>query len=135
MQDPPVSSDYLGREKEIAQLFARVLPLIDATLVKEYRLSPGEALELECSIYDWFHRFTRRPGSVKSVKALRPTLALMVCQAGHLYWVGKEQDGPLPRDEALTRTLSLGPEEIAIELEKRLEDQDGGSRRPGEEER
>jgi hypothetical protein len=105
-----------GRREEIDSIFCRVLPMIDSALVRHYRLSQDEAMGVEQSLYEWFHGFARRPGSPKSAEGLRPHLLLMACQAGHVYWTGKVVEES-QRDESVKRSLVLGPQEIAIEVE------------------
>jgi hypothetical protein len=47
----------------------------------------------------------------------------MTCKVAHVYWVAKSES-ELPKNEMLRRTLALGPEIIASELEKEIEDQE-----------
>ncbi len=105
--------------KEAAAVFGRILPLIEKALLSNYRLPPSEATEVEQKLYEWFQRFCRRPGSVRSSAALRSELLLMACRAGHVYSISKLEDA-LAADERLKRSLTLGPEVIAIEIEKGL---------------
>ena len=44
----------------------------------------------------------------------------MACRAGHVYSISKLED-LLAEDDRLTRSLTLGPEVIAIEIERGLE--------------
>lgn len=111
-----MSDNLTSRRDEIDSIFGRVLPLIDSALVRHYRLSQDKAMEVEQSLYEWFHGFARRPGSPKSADGLRPHLLLMACQAGHVYWSGKVVEES-PKDESVKRSLVLGPQEIAIEVE------------------
>lgn len=97
--------------------------MIDSTLTSHYNVPKEDAAQIEQELFKWFDRFSRRPGSPQSAKALRPHLLLMACQAGHVYWSGRLGDKPA-EDERLNRNLILGPQEIAIELERRLEDGD-----------
>ncbi len=114
-----------NRRDEIDSIFGRVLPLIDSALVRHYRLCQDEAMEVEQSLYQWFHGFARRPGSPKSAEGLRPHLLLMACQAGHVYWSGKVVEES-PRDESVKRSLALGPQEIAIEVETTVKRRETG---------
>ncbi len=75
---------------------------------------------MEQRLSEWFESFSRRPGTPEAIEALRSHLLLMTCQAGHVYWAGK-LGTELPADENVKRALTLGPQEIAIELEKRVE--------------
>jgi len=43
----------------------------------------------------------------------------MTCKVGHVFW--SAHLGEEPKDERVRRVLALGPEVIAIELEKRAE--------------
>jgi hypothetical protein len=114
-----MSSTFTGRNKEAASVFGQILPLIERALVSNYRLPPREASEVEQRLYDWFQRFCRRPGS-RRPESLRSELLLMACRAGHVYSVSKLED-LLAEDDRLTRSLTLGPEVIAIEIERGLE--------------
>jgi len=40
----------------------------------------------------------------------------MACHAGHVYWSGKPTE-ETPKEGSVRRSLSLGPQRIAIELE------------------
>lgn len=113
-----MSSPFTGN-KEAATVFGQILPLIEKALVTNYRLPPKAASEVEQRLYDWFQRFCRRPGS-RSPESLRSELLLMACRAGHVYSVSKIED-LLAEDERLKRSLTLGPEVIAIEIERGLD--------------
>ena len=93
--------------------------MIERALVSNYRLPPREATEVEQKLYEWFQRFCRRPGGGRSPAALRSELLLMACRAGHVYSLSKLED-LLATDERLKRSLTLGPEVIAIEIERGL---------------
>ncbi len=114
-----MSSTFSGRNKEAASVFGQILPLIERALVTNYRLPPREANEVEQRLYDWFQRFCRRPGS-RRPESLRSELLLMACRAGHVYTMSRLED-VLARDERLTRSLELGPEVIAIEIERGID--------------
>ena len=114
-----MSSTFSGN-RQAAAVFGRILPLIDRALVSNYRLPPKEATQVEQKLYEWFERFCRRPGSTRSPESLRSELLLMACRAGHVYSLSKIED-LLATDERLKRSLSLGPEVIAIEIENGLE--------------
>ncbi len=120
-----VSGNLTNRRDEIDSIFGRVLPLIDSALAHHYRLSQDEAMEVEQSLYEWFHGFARRPGSPKSADGLRPHLLLMACQAGHVYWSGRSVEES-QRDEGVKRSLALGPQQIAIEVETARRGRDTG---------
>jgi hypothetical protein len=114
-----MSSTFSGRNKEAASVFGQILPLIERALVSNYRLPPREATEVEQRLYDWFQRFCRRPGS-RRPESLRSELLLMACRAAHVFSVSRLED-LLAEDDRLTRSLTLGPEVIAIEIERGLE--------------
>jgi hypothetical protein len=114
-----MSSTFTGKNKEAASVFGQILPLIEKALVTNYRLPPKEATEVEQRLYDWFQRFCRRPGS-RQPESLRSELLLMACRAGHVYSVSRLED-LLSEDERLKRSLTLGPEVIAIEIERGLD--------------
>jgi hypothetical protein len=112
-----VSGNLTSRRDEIDVVFGAALPQIDTALVEQYALPREEADELERNLYEWFHGFARRPASPRSGEALRTHLLLMTCQAGHVYWAGKLGEAA-PAAESVRRALTLGPQQIAIELEK-----------------
>jgi hypothetical protein len=105
-----------GMNREAASVFGQVLPLIERALLSNYQLPPKEATEVEQRLYDWFQRFCRRPGT-RQPGSLRSELLLMACRAGHVYSVSRLEE-VLSNDERLQRSLTLGPEIIAIEVER-----------------
>jgi hypothetical protein len=114
MDDPDVKEDA------IAIILARSSALVESTLVSDYGLPKEEAERLARELSEWFDRLTRRPGTPTSLVALRAQLVSMTCKVGHVYWSGKLGTAN-PVNETLKRTLALGPEVIAFEVEKRLE--------------
>lgn len=127
-----VSSNLSRSDEEIDRVFGKALGLIDSTLVVEYGIARADASELEQKLHDWFHLFSRRSGSGGPVAKLRFYLFLMACQAAHTYSAGKFWE-----DERVKRALELGPQEIAIELEKKLEEvekREGQAKEPKKEE-
>ena len=113
-----MSSEPTSRFAEIDRLFARTLPLVQTALIQEYRLSALEASEIEQSLLEWFRGFSRRPGSPQTSEALRHHLLSMTCQAAHVFSSGRL--GGLSGDPRLQRALTLGPQQIAIEIEEQL---------------
>ena len=109
-----------NRREEVDRIFGRVLPLIDSALLQHYGLSRSEASEVEECLRDWFYGFVRRPGTPCTLTQLRPHLLSMACNAGHVYWSGKIAED-VPLDGNVQRSLTLGPQRIAVELEKTLE--------------
>ena len=102
-------------------MFAQVAPQIDSALVSRYRLPQPEAERLGQELFHWFHRLCRRPGTPTSAKLLRPQLLSMACRVGHVYWTARgNAEGE--HDEIVRRSLALGPEIIAIEIENGLSD-------------
>lgn len=105
-----------SRQAEVDRVFSRSLPLLESALTQEYRLTPQEAAEVQQSLLEWFRGFARRPGSPESPDALRRHLLNMTCEAGHVYSTGRLAASST--DERLQRTLTLGPQQIAIEIEE-----------------
>jgi hypothetical protein len=126
-----MSSSQTSGYEEIDRVFVRALPLVECALVQEYRLSPQEAAEIEQSLLEWFRGFGRRPGSPQSSEALSRHLLSMTCQAGHVFSSGRLGTSLL-RDDRLQRTLTLGPQQIAIEIEARVEKAPEPSNRNGD---
>jgi hypothetical protein len=111
-----MSSNPSSLSSEAAAVFGRIRPLIDAALVRQYRLPPAEAEEVRERLYDWFRRFCHRPG-LRSPEELEAELLLMACRAGHVYSSGQSNEGSVA-DHRVQRSLTLGPEIIAIEIQK-----------------
>jgi hypothetical protein len=107
------------RDQAVAALFERALEVIDSTLTSLYGVPNADASQLEQELFEWFSRLARRPSSPDSVRALRPHLISMACKVGHVYWMGKPV-AEQPKNETVRRSLALGPEIIAVELEARL---------------
>lgn len=126
-----MSVNATDRREEIDRVFGRALSLIETALVSQYGLPAEEAKEVEQSLYEWFHGFARRPGSPRSGEGLRPHLLLMACQAGHVYWCGKMAEVS-PNDDSVKRALTLGPQQIAIELATAGKDREGTIKDGGE---
>lgn len=132
-----MSGNFTTWREEADQVFGRVLPLIDSALTHQYGLARDEATEVEGCLYEWFHGFVRRPGTPRTDETLRPHLIMMACQAAHVYRSGKLSERS-PVSEDVRRSLALGPQQIAIELEKadkkqKKNDGEPGSGRDGEE--
>ena len=112
-----------NRLKEAEQVFGRALPLIHSALLHQYGLPRAEAREIEECLRQWFQAFVRRPGSPLTADLLKPHLFSMACHAGHVYWSGKPPE-ETPKEGSVRRSLSLGPQRIAVELETSGEGQD-----------
>lgn len=106
--------------EEMDRVFAQALPLLERALLQEYRLTPQEAAEIEQSLLEWFRGFGRRPGSPQSAFALRRHLLSMTCQAAHVFSSAR-LNAMYPADGRLQRTLTLGPQQIAIEIEQQID--------------
>jgi len=111
-----------SRELRVRSILSKTSRLIDSALVLDYGVPSDEALRLEQELFTWFDRLSRRPGAPESWQALRFHLISMTCKVGHIYWSGRI--GELPSDERVKRSLALGPEIIAIEVERRIEPAD-----------
>lgn len=105
------------RDDEIRSAFALVAPQIDSVLISRYTLPRQEAQRIEQELFAWFHRLCRRSGAPVSAHLLRPQLISMACKVGHIYWSGRAEAGDGLGD-AVRRNLALGPELVAIEIEK-----------------
>src|SRR5215471_10050517 len=112
-----MSSSSTSRYEEIDRVFSKTLPLLESALIQEYQLSPQEAADVEQSLLEWFRAVARRPGSPSSYESLRRHLLSMTCQAGHVFSSGRVGRSPLGH-ERLQRALTLGPQQIAIEVEE-----------------
>lgn len=119
-----MSSEPTSRYLEIDRIFARTLPLVQVALIQEYKLSAQEAAEIEQSLLEWFRGFSRRPGSPQSTSALKHHLVSMTCQAGHVFCSGRML-ATRPVDERLQRALTLGPQQIAVEIEEQAQRKNG----------
>lgn len=114
-----VSTNLSDRDKEIASVFSRALPLIDLTLRREFRLPKQHATEVEQDVYLWFRRFSMRPASGGAIESLRPHLFWATCKAARDYWAWRLDGAPVV-DTQIRRALMRDPEEVAKELEERL---------------
>ncbi len=103
-------------------MLADTFEVIESALLTQYGVPREDAARLEQELFQWFDRLSRRPGSPDSVRALRPQLIAMSCRVGHIYWAGK-LDSEQPGDERVKRTLALGPDVIAFEIERRIDAQ------------
>jgi hypothetical protein len=113
-----VSTNVQQREQEIIAVFGNARSLIQTALLSHYRVPEADAEEIERSLYEWFHRFSRRPDMTRAVVTLRPSLFRMTCKAAQDYWLWKHHGGRVT-DDGVRFALNRDPEEIAIELEQR----------------
>jgi|SRR5215813_5632091 len=109
-----------SRERRVRSIISTASRLIESTLTHDYGVPQDEAVRLEEELFTWFDRLSRRPGVPESLRVLRSHLISMTCKVGHVYWSGRV--GENPSDERVKRSLALGPEIIAIEIEKQLGD-------------
>ncbi len=125
MASPP--REMTGNDQSLADKVRLILTgttrVVESTLRSYYALPTEEAHKIEEELSLWFERLSRRPGVPDSFRVLRAHLLSMTCKVAHVYWVGKSES-ELPKNEMLRRTLALGPEIIASELEKEIEDQE-----------
>jgi hypothetical protein len=113
-----------SRDRQVRSIISKASRLIESTLLADYGVPREEASRLQEELFTWFDRLSRRPGVPESSRALRSHLISMTCKVGHVYWSSKLEE--VPADDRVKRVLALGPEIIAIELEKRFESTDEG---------
>lgn len=106
-------------EEGLRTIVRQALGVVETTLRTHYCVPPDDAAQLERELLEWFDRLSRRPGSPSSPALLRLQLVSMTCKIGHVYWVGK-LGGNEPQNEHVRRTLTLGPEIVALELERQF---------------
>jgi hypothetical protein len=111
-----VNSSGTGEETPLVRSAREIIRVALSTV---YRVPPDDAARLEGELLVWFDRLRRRPGAPTTVAALRMQLVSMACRVAHIYWTGQGGESP-PADQRVERTLTLGPEVVATELEARL---------------
>ena len=105
---------------EVQSVFDRALEVIHSALVSYYRLSEEEARGAEEDLLMWFHRLGRRGGSGHmAAKMLRLSLLSAACQYGRSFQLWK-LGGSASADSELNDLLAREPEEVAMDLERRL---------------
>jgi hypothetical protein len=111
------------RDEEAREVFARLQSVIRTTLLSYYRLSLDETAGAEEDLLVWFLRLAKRGGGPQMpAKALRLSLLSAACQYARSLQMWKLGGRPAP-DEILSRVLSREPEEIAMDLETRLDEE------------
>ncbi len=105
-----------GGETPLLRSAKEILRLTLGTL---YRIPPSDCARFERELLVWFDRLRRRPGAPKDIPSLRSQLIVMACRAGHVYWTSQPDAVPAG-DRQIDRTLALGPDAVAAELESRL---------------
>jgi alkanesulfonate monooxygenase SsuD/methylene tetrahydromethanopterin reductase-like flavin-dependent oxidoreductase (luciferase family) len=104
---------------DVQSVFARTLTVIHSTLVSDYRLTEEEARGAEEDLLVWFQRLSRRGGHMPE-RMMRVSLLSATCQYGRSFMLWK-LGGASSEDAALTALLAREPDEVAAELEQRLE--------------
>ena len=111
------------RDEEAREVFSRLEGVVRTTLLTYYRLSLEETAGAEEDLLVWFLRLSRRGGSPQmSPKALRLSLLSAACQYGRSLQLWKLGGKP-SSDESLNRLLSREPEEFAMDLQSRLDEE------------
>ena len=116
-----MDTDRSDRGEEAYSFFCRNLGAIHHALTRLYRLRSKDAGGLEQNVYLWFSRFVFRPGSVEiPVKSHRLPLLVATCRAGLVFALGK-LDGRPCENEKLKKMLARDPDQVALELEQKLQ--------------
>jgi len=112
-----------ARDEEAREVFARLQNVIRTTLLNYYRLSPDETTGAEEDLLVWFLRLTKRGGGPQMpAKALRLSLLSAACQYGRslqMWKLGGKRSG----DPTLNDVLSREPEDLAMDLQTRLDEE------------
>ena len=112
-----------ARDDEARGVFERLQRVIRSTLVSYYLLTPEEADGAEEDLLPWFLRLARRSGaSPMAPKALRLALLSAACQYGRSLQMWK-LGGRRSTDPRLDDILSREPEEFAVDLQMRLDEE------------
>lgn len=111
------------RPDDIGAVFDRARAVIHTALVSYYRLSEDEARGAEDDLYVWFQRLARRGGvGQMPMKLLRVSLLSAACQYGRSFQLWK-LGGSQSQDDDLNSLLSREPDDVANDLERRLEEE------------
>ncbi len=111
------------RDEEAREVFSRLEGVVRTTLLTYYRLSLEEAEGAEEDLLVWFLRLARRGGGPQMPpKALRLSLLSAACQYGRSLQLWKLGGKP-SADESFNRILSREPEEFAMDLQSRLDEE------------
>jgi hypothetical protein len=109
--------------EDVQFVFDRALEVIHSALVSYYRLTDEEARGAEEDLLLWFQRLARRGGARQMpLKMLRISLLSAACQYGRSFQLWK-LGGEQSLDSDLNGVLSREPEEVANDLERRLEEE------------
>lgn len=107
---------------EVQSVFERARDIIHSALVSYYRLTEEEATGAEEDLLVWFQRLSRRGGSAPMPgKLLRLSLLSAACQYGRSFQLWK-LGGDASEDPELNALLSREPEDVAGDLDRRLEE-------------
>jgi hypothetical protein len=111
------------RDEEAREQFARLQEVIRTTLLSYYQLSFEEASGAEEDLLIWFVRLAKR-GSAPQMpaKALRLALLAAACQYGRSLQLWK-LGGQASPDDGLNRVLAREPEELALDLQTRMDEE------------
>jgi hypothetical protein len=113
-------ADESPGDREQTPLNRSAREIIRMALITLYRVPPADAARLESELLVWFDRLRRRPGAPMTIAVLRAQLVAMACRVAHIYWTGQVGQS-VATDQRVARTLALGPEVVAAELESRLD--------------
>jgi hypothetical protein len=110
------------RPDEVESVFRRSIGVIHSALISYYWLTEDEAKGAEEDLLAWFRRLARR-GSARQapVELLRISLLSAACHYGRSFQLWK-LGGTQSESEHLRMVLSREPEEVAKELDRRLEE-------------
>lgn len=112
------------QDDEAREVFARLQGVIRSTLLTYYHLSPNETEGAEEDLLAWFLRLAKRGGGPQTppVKSLRLALLSAACQYGRSLQLWK-LGGRRSPDQELNDVLSREPEELALHLQGRLDEE------------
>lgn len=107
---------------DVQAVFNGALDVIHSALLSYYRLTEEEARGAEEDLLIWFQRLSRRGGGGQmSARLLRISLLSAACQYGRSFQLWKLGGDPSP-DRDLNTILSREPDDVASDLERRLEE-------------
>jgi hypothetical protein len=110
-----------NRDEEARGVFVRLQGVIRTTLLSYYRLSAEETAGAEEDLLVWFLRLAKRGGAPQMpIKGLRLALLSAACQYGRSFQLWK-LGGKRSADAQLNDVLAREPEELALDLQMRLD--------------
>jgi hypothetical protein len=111
-----------AQDEDAVEAFARLQGVIRTTLISYYQLSPEEAEGAEEDLLVWFLRLAKRGGGPQMpARALRLSLLSAACQYGRSFQRWK-LGGRRSSNERLNDVLSREPEDLACDLQSRLDE-------------